>query len=351
MSGAREHPVLAPGTRPAPGYRVLGHLARTGWLDLYDSWSEERACRCVVKVLRPDRRTEEKAAERLLREGRWLCEFTHPHLVRGYEVRTAPQPLVVLETLSGETLSCLLHRLRRRPAATDLALLGVQLCSAVHYLHGRGLLHLDLKPSNVVVDCGRAKVLDLSVARPPGHAPPGMGTFSYLAPEQARGGPLSAAADVWGIGVTLYEAAAGDVPFDRGETVPSGSGSDGGDGNGSHHGAGGDSGVGDGGSVRATGGGQDWYPQLETSAPPIGTRRRLPRALAEAVDGCLRQDPAARPTVPELAAALRALLPDGLSGPTARAVGTGSPGDQDRGPGRPEPGPGAVRTGSPESRA
>nr|BFD83600.1 hypothetical protein StreXyl84_30010 [Streptomyces sp. Xyl84] len=320
MSGPREYPVLAPGTRPAPGYRVLGHLARTGWLDLYDSWSEERACRCVVKVLRPDRRAEEQAAERLLREGRWLCEFTHPHLVRGYEVRTAPQPLVVLETLSGETLSCLLHRLRRRPAAADLALLRVQLCSAVHYLHGRGLLHLDLKPSNVVVDCGRAKVLDLSVARPPGHAPPGMGTFSYLAPEQARGGPLSAAADVWGIGVTLYEAAAGDVPFDRGETVPSVSGSDVGDGDGSHRGVGGDCGVGDGGSARGCGGGQGWYPQLEAGAPPIGTRRRLPRALAEAVDGCLRQDPAARPTVPELAAALRALLPDGLPGPTARAV-------------------------------
>ncbi|MEW2297007.1 serine/threonine-protein kinase [Streptomyces sp. NPDC006743] len=368
MSGAREHPVLAPGSRPAPGYRVLGHLARTGWLDLYDSWSEERACRCVVKVLRPDRRAEEEAAERLLREGRWLCEFTHPHLVRGYEVRTAPQPLVVLETLSGETLSCLLHRLRRRPAAADLALLGVQLCSAVHYLHGRGLLHLDLKPSNVVVDCGRAKVLDLSVARPPGHAPPGMGTFSYLAPEQARGGPLSAAADVWGIGVTLYEAATGDVPFDRGETVPSGSGSGSdvgnGNGNGSHHGAGGDGGDGSdradggtgvGGSARGPGGGPGWYPQLEASAPPVGTRRRLPRALAEAVDGCLRQDPAARPTVPELAAALRALVPDDLPGPAARAVGTGprATGTEARteAPGGRSRGSGAVRTGSPESRA
>lgn len=210
-------PSLAPGTSPVPGYEILGHLARTGWLDLYDSWSEERACRCVIKVLRPDRLGDAGLRERLLREGRWLRTFAHPHLVRAYEIFESPEPLVVLETLTGETLSHLIDRLRRRPAAGDVVLLGVQLCSAIHYLHGQGVLHLDLKPSNVVVDCGHAKVLDLSVARPPGIAPPGVGTFCYLSPEQARGGGLSAAADVWGIGITLYEVASGDVPFDRGE--------------------------------------------------------------------------------------------------------------------------------------
>ncbi|MFK4228081.1 serine/threonine-protein kinase, partial [Streptomyces sp. NPDC019890] len=243
-------PPLAPGTSPAPGYEVLAHLARTGWLDLYDSWSEERGCRCVVKMVRPDRRHEQRLRDRLLQEGTWLRAFTHPHLVRAYESVESPEPLVVLETLTGETLSHLIHRLPRRTAAEDVALLGVHLCSAVHYLHGQGLLHLDLKPSNVVVDCGHAKVLDLSVARPPGIAPAGVGTFCYLAPEQARGGPLSAAADAWGIGVTLYEVATGDVPFDSGESVDE-----------SMDGAG-------------AGGGEldsqdDWYPQLEETAPPI----------------------------------------------------------------------------------
>jgi serine/threonine protein kinase len=253
---------------------------RTGWLDLYDVWSEERACRCVVKVVRPDRRDEAVPRARLLREGRWLCAFSHPHLVRAYETLEWPEPLVVLETLTGETLSHLVHRLRRRAAAGDVALLGVQLCSAVHYLHGRGLLHLDLKPSNVVVDCGHAKVLDLSVARPPGRAPAGLGTFRYRAPEQARGGPLTAATDVWGIGITLYEVASGDVPF----------------------------------ALRGTAGGTDdgdhrGCPQLEVSAPPIGLRRRLPRALAAAINGCLGMDASARPTVTELAASLGAIVP------------------------------------------
>ncbi|MBA2950558.1 serine/threonine protein kinase [Streptomyces sp. PSKA28] len=295
---------MAPGTSPAPGYEILAHLARTGWLDLYDTWSEERQCRCVAKVVRPDRRHEERLRDRLLREGRWLRAFTHPHLVRAYEVVESPEPLVVLETLTGETLSHLIHRLRRRPAARDVALLGVQLCSAIHYLHGQGLLHLDLKPSNVVVDCGHAKVLDLSVARPPGMAPPGVGTFCYLSPEQARGGPLSAAADVWGIGVTLYEVATGDVPFDSGETV-----------NGADEGveteADDPDEVRDGGSVTSggsTSGCDDWYPQLEGPAPSTASRRRLPHDLALTIDSCLSPDPAARPTVPELSAAFDATL-------------------------------------------
>ncbi|MFC7260460.1 serine/threonine-protein kinase [Streptomyces lutosisoli] len=288
-------PPLIPGTKPAPGYEILAHLARTGWLDLYDAWSEERDCRCVVKVVRPDRRHEERLRDRLLREGRWLRAFTHPHLVRAYDTFEFPEPLVVLETLTGETLSHLIHRLRHRPAAEDVALLGVHLCSAMHYLHGQGLLHLDLKPSNVVVDCGHAKVLDLSVARPPGIAPAGVGTFCYLAPEQARGGPLTAAADAWGIGVTLYEVATGDLPYDCGETV---------DEEGAETGAEAGNGTGD-----DTSGPDDWYPQLEEPVLPIGSRRRLPRDLATAIDGCLRPDPAARPTIWELTAAFDAALP------------------------------------------
>ncbi|MGW3678845.1 serine/threonine-protein kinase [Streptomyces prasinus] len=294
VPAVRTAPPLAPGTRPVPGYEVLAHLARTGWLDVYDVWSEERDCRCVVKTVRPDHRDQEQLCDQLLREGRWLEAFTHPHLVRAYETLDSPVPLVVLETLTGETLSHLVHRLRRRLSAADVALLGVQLCSALHYLHGQGLLHLDLKPSNVVVDRGHAKVLDLSIARPPGPAPAGVGTFRYLAPEQARGGSLSAAADVWGIGITLYEVAAGDAPFGRGDSreVPP-------------RGEEGDEPCD--GSV--TGGRDDRYPQVEGTAPPIDSRRRLPGRLAAAIDGCLQADPSSRPSVAELTAALNATLP------------------------------------------
>lgn len=291
-------PPLVPGAMPAPRYEVLAHLTRTGWLDLYDAWSQERECRCVVKVLRPDRRCERRLRDRLTQEGRWLQGFTHPHLVRAYETVESPEPLVVLETLTGQTMAHLIRRSPRRAAAADIAFLGLHLCSAVHYLHGQGLLHLDIKPSNVAVDCRRAKVLDLSVARAPGPAPPGVGTFCYLAPEQARGGVLTPAADVWGIGVTMYEAATGDVPFDCGETCEESAQEE----------AAGTPGSEAAGAGEA-GGGDYWYPQLEERAPLVGARRRLPHELAAAIDRCLEPDPDARPTVTELAAALDALLP------------------------------------------
>ncbi|AYN37708.1 serine/threonine protein kinase [Streptomyces dangxiongensis] len=304
----RRPAALAPGAEPAPGYEVLAHLTRTGWLDVYDAWSEERACRCVIKTVRPDRRDDKRLRERLLREGGWLREFTHPHLTRAYETFESPEPLVVLETLTGETLSHLVHRLRRRPGAADVALLGVQLCSAIHYLHGRGLLHLDVKPSNVVVDCAHAKVLDLSVARPPGPAPAGVGTRGYLAPEQARGGPLTAAADVWGIGITLFEVACGDVPFARDDDHARAASAENGE-NGDGPGTGHERRERREGACESTGSTGEWYPQLERSAPPIGSRRRLPSAVAGAVDACLRADPSSRPAVDELAAALRSALP------------------------------------------
>ncbi|MFE1771470.1 serine/threonine-protein kinase [Streptomyces sp. NPDC059008] len=301
-----EAPPLAAGTTVAPRYEVLAHLCRTGWLDLYDAWSQERECRCVVKVLRPDRRDERRLRERLLQEGRWLQTFTHPHLVRAYETGETPQPFVVLETLTGETLAHLIDRRRRRLAAVDLALLGLHLCSALHYLHGHGLLHLDLKPSNVVVGCRRAKLLDLSVARPPGPAPPGIGTLCYLAPEQARGGLLTPAADVWGLGSTLYEAATGEVPFDDGGTWDGSGAATPDTGSASQEES-------DTGSASQEGSdtGRYRYPQLDRPAPSVGTRRRLPHTLGVAIDRCLAPDPAARPTLTRLAAELDGLLPHG----------------------------------------
>lgn len=294
-------PPLPAHSSPAPGYEVLAHLTRTGWLDVYDVWSHERDCRCVLKILRPDRRHEQRLRDRLLREGRWLQTFTHPHLVRGYETMENPEPTVILETLSGETLDHLIYRLHRRLPATDLAFLGQHLCSALHYLHGQGLLHLDVKPSNVVIDCRRAKLLDLSVARPPGPAPAGVGTPCYLAPEQARGEPLTTAADVWGLGITLYEAATGDIPFHTGDTeattYTSGEGFEG------HL----DTGPGP--SPSGTYGRSDRYPQTEGRAAPVLTRRRLPRELAAAIDACLEPHPAARPAIDRLAEEFDAMLP------------------------------------------
>src|SRR3954452_21639631 len=254
---------LAPGAELAPGYEVIGHLSRGRTLDAYDVWSEERDCRCVAKLLRPQRLTDQAARRRLRREGALAIELRHPHIVEGYALLSRPQTAVILETLEGQTLSHMIETTKRRLSVAELAFLGMHLCSAMHYLHGRGFLHIDLKPSNVISDFGQAKVIDLSLARRPGRGRRGVGTRPYMAPEQARGGRLSAATDVWGIGAVLFEAASGARPFASHQ-------------NGAR------------------------YPQLEHRAPGVASLRRLPKPFAAAIDACLEPEPRDRPAVREL---------------------------------------------------
>ena len=187
------------------GYRVLAQLSSNKALDVYDVWSEERGCRCVAKVVRPDR-TDARSRERLVREGEVLLGLTHPHIVRAYELVREPEPVLILETLPGMTLGRMLDE-SGPLEAPDAAELGRQLCSATGYLHRRGWLHLDLKPDNIVVQGGIAKVLDLSLTRRPGPVSGGLGTRGYASPEQRRGGVVGPAADVWGIGAVLRAAA------------------------------------------------------------------------------------------------------------------------------------------------
>ena len=146
----------------------------------------------------------------VLLEGHLATTFAHPHLVRGYDVLDEP-PTIVLETLRGATLSALVEH--EPLGLQDAAELGCQLASVLGYLHRHDWLHLDLKPDNVVVDHGKAVLIDLSLAGRPGSGRPGAGTRGYLAPEQATGRGLSAATDVWGLGMTLIDALARTAPY------------------------------------------------------------------------------------------------------------------------------------------
>ena len=259
--GAPPEP-LAPGYPLRPGYQVTEHISRGDDLDVYTVWSAARDCLCVAKTLRPDRAADTDAHGRLLSEGRLAEQFTHPHLVRGYETHDGVLPVVILETLGGQTLSHLIEHRRHGLRLPDLVELGVQLCSVLGYLHRNGWLHLDLKTSNIIAEAGRARLIDLSHLRRPGPCPPGFGTAQYMAPEQLLGAEVTPATDVYGLGGVLFRMATRHRPFGRNE--------------------------------------RDADP-CRPAALSLLRRRRLPREFTTVIAGCLEVDPAARPTLPEVA--------------------------------------------------
>jgi serine/threonine protein kinase len=251
----------------AVGYIVLAHLSRGEDLDAYDLWSEERDCRCVGKALRPDRMDDRVIQRRLRREGRLLLRLTHPHIVRAYDLVTDPHPALILETLPGMSLERLLEA--GPLPLVNAAHLGLHLCSAFAYLHRQGFVHLDLNPANIVASQQLAKVLDFSLAQPPGKRRGGLGTPGFMAPEQVRGGLLGSATDIWGIGAVLAAAVTPEAPDI------------------------GDAHVSDG---------------LIGVTMPTGSCRHMPDAIAPVVEACLDPDPARRPAIPSVAAMLERLV-------------------------------------------
>ena len=148
--------------------------------------------------------------------------LNHPVVVRSFGADLdGPRPHVVLEHLEGPRLSSL--RRKYGPLLPEqLVSLAIQLCAAIHYLAEENVIHLDVKPSNVIMG-GPPRLIDLSVARTIDQCAQlrsPVGTDAYMAPEQARpddGVPIGPPADVWGVGVTLFEALLGERPFSRGD--------------------------------------------------------------------------------------------------------------------------------------
>lgn len=266
--------IVAPGGELVDGYVVDRHLSRGTVLDVYSVFSRERDCLCVAKLLRNDREPSDKDRQRLLFEGHRLTELTHPHLVRGYAVLDesgdGPGPVVVMETLTGQTVSHLIKTAGALDDA-DTALLGRQLVSVLGYLHGSGIVHLDIKPSNLVAGGGIVRVLDLSLAQPPGPSSSGAGTHEYMAPEQLMGQDVGPPADVFGLGGVLFRAVTSRRPFPRSD------------------------------------GPRD--PACPADVTALHTSHASPQ-LVDVIGRCLRTDPAERPDLAEIRTVLSAILDD-----------------------------------------
>ena len=177
-------------------YRIVRELARGGMGVVYEAEDVELRRRVAVKVLATELASD-SAAERMLDEARMLANLEHPGIVPLHDAGKLPDGRVfyVMKLVRGHTLDGSSPALRR--------FLGV--CEAVAFAHARGVVHGDLKPSNVMVDeFGEVLVMDWGVARMIGeNAPAVAGTRGFMPPEQERGEPLGTTADVFALGVML----------------------------------------------------------------------------------------------------------------------------------------------------
>jgi serine/threonine protein kinase len=267
------------GEEIAPRRRALQLLGGGRRYEAYLAWDDTLYTLVVVKILRPRLSADASTRAALAREAQALAALSHPGLVRSFDaVLEGERPHLVLEFLDGPRLSTLLRRYG--VILEQLLPLALEVCAVLHYMSASGIVHLDVKPRNIIMS-GPPRLIDLSVAtsldeiasiKTP------IGTDAYMAPEQCdpeRFAEIGPPSDVWGLGVTLYEAITRSLPFpaaDGDSTVP---------------------------AARQ-------YPQL--AAPPRPLPRDVPAALAGAVLACLEKRPEDRPTAVELAETLEPIV-------------------------------------------
>jgi serine/threonine protein kinase len=200
-------------------YRVVGELGRGGIGVVYEAVDERLDRRVAVKLLHVPDGEAEQARRMLLHEARAAARLRHPHAVTVHEVNEDP-PYLVMELLAGWSLH---ERVRRHgPVPPErAAAMGAQLADCLRVAHAAGLVHRDVKPSNVVVgDEGAAALTDFGIAGLPTDQQVTLwgtviGSPPYLSPEQAAGADATPASDWWSLGATLYYAVEGHPPFER----------------------------------------------------------------------------------------------------------------------------------------
>ncbi len=214
---------LTPGTRIGP-YAILSQLGAGGMGEVYRAQDSRLARIVALKLIRRTLVHDDAALDRLLREATLASALNHPNIVTIYETGVADgDRYVAMELVEGQTLRLLAEG--GMPVARAIGI-GRQIAEALAVAHAAQIVHRDIKPENVMVrPDGYVKLLDFGLARlQPGAIAAGpttaateagliLGTIGYMAPEQARGDKVQAEADIFALGVLLYELVTGRHPF------------------------------------------------------------------------------------------------------------------------------------------
>ncbi len=231
---------LPPGTRIGP-YEVVSALGAGGMGEVYRARDLKLDREVAIKVLPPAFASDPDRLVRFEREARALAALNHPNIahIHGFE-DSGDIHALIMELVEGEDLAA---RLARGPVPLDEALaIARQMAEALEAAHERGIIHRDLKPANVkITPDNTVKILDFGLAKAMSESGPGplasanladsptftspmtemgviLGTAAYMAPEQAKGKPVDRRADIWALGVVLFEMLSGRHLYE-GETV------------------------------------------------------------------------------------------------------------------------------------
>ncbi len=261
-------------------YEILEELGSGGMGTVYKARQKFVGRLVAFKVLPPALRHDAEALQRFEREAAALGRLAHPHVVTVFDAGVEGGfPYLAMEFVEGKNLRQVLDE-RGRLTVEAARRLGIEMAEALDHLHRRGLVHRDVKPSNIIIDPeGRAVLTDFGIAFAatlPRITQGAMGTPEFMSPEQADGQPLDLRSDVYSLGAVLYECLAGAVPFKReGDSLTSLS---------------------------------KLLHQVMHETPPRLEPPAVPAWLAEAVARCMEKDPACRF---QTAAALGRVLREG----------------------------------------